>query len=166
MQFIKTPITYKDDSLTIARDLTTHIARIDNFIELIVFTPRGSFIADSELGFEYWEHEYSNIHCRSFNNGQNETFSNIGAYYELTLRECKESIETSLRIYEPQLKQVGVFIELNPVSKENDGKRKIRSKYEVVIKVTGVLDNGLGTLTPYKKGISFLMEPTVKGIKI
>ncbi len=167
MRFIKTPITYEGDSLAIARSLEDHIAKIDNFIELIVFSPRGSFAADDEFGFEYWNHEYSNIHCRNFNNGQNETFINgNGGYYEVTLRECKESIENSLRIYEPQLKQIGVFIELNSVTNENGIQRKLLSKYEVVIKVTGMLDNGLGTMIPYKKEISFLMEPTVKRIKI
>ena len=167
MQFIKTPITYEGDSQTIARNIENHIAEIDNFIELIVFTPRGSFVADDEFGFEYWNHEYSNVHYRNFNNGQNESFTNIsGAFYEVTLRECKESIENSLRIYEPQLKQIGVFIELNSVTMENGIQRNLRSKYEVVIKVTGMLDNGLGTMTPYKKEISFLMEPTVKQIKI
>ncbi len=167
MKFIKTPISYENDSQTIARKLADHIAKIDNFIELIVFTPRGSFVADDEFGFEYWNHEYSNIHCRNFNNGQNESFINgLGTYNEVTLKECKESIENSLRIYEPQLKQIGVFIELNSVTKENGVQRKLLSKYEVVIKVTGMLDNGLGTMSPYKKEISFLMEPTVKQIKI
>ncbi len=166
MQFIKTPITFEEDSQTIARNLADHIAKIDNFIELIVFTPRGSFTADDEFGFEYWNHEYSNIHCRDFNNGQNEASINVNAgYYEVTLRECKESIENSLRIYEPQLKQIRVFIELNSVTKESAIHRKLLSKYEVVIKVTGMLDSGLGTFTPYRKEIRFLMEPTVKQIR-
>lgn len=35
-----------------------------------------------------------------------------------------------------------------------------------MVKVTGMLEEGLGTFTPYKKEISFLMEPTVKRYKI
>lgn len=165
MAFIKTPLTYKDNPGIIVRSLEERIAMIDNFIELIVFSPKGSFIADDDFGFEYWNHEYSNVHFRSFNHGQNGTYSN-GLYNEVTLKECKESIEKSLSIYEPQLKQVNVSIELGSIKTGNESNHKLLSKYEVTIIITGVLDDGLGTIAPYKKEISFLMEPTVKRIKI
>ncbi len=165
MAFIKTPLTYKGNTGIIARSLEERIAMIDNFIELIVFSPKGSFIADDDFGFEYWNHEYSNVHFRSFNHGQNGTYSN-GLYNEVTLKECKESIEKSLSIYEPQLKQVNVSIELGSIKIGNESNHKLLSKYEVMIIITGVLDDGLGTIAPYKKEISFLMEPTVKRIKI
>lgn len=164
MGFIKTPLSYESDSLIIARNLKERIAMIDNFIELIIFSSKGSFVADGDFGFEYWNHEYSNIHFRSFNSGQNLLYGN-GTYSEVTLQECKESIEKSLAIYEPQLKQVGVLIELDGVKKEtNSDNNKIMSKYKVSIKVTGVLEDGLGTFTSYKKEVSFLMEPTAKRI--
>jgi hypothetical protein len=165
MAFIKTPLTYEDNTGIIARTLEERVAMIDNFIDLIVFSPKGSFIADDDFGFEYWNHEYSNVHFRSFNHGQNGTYSN-GLYNEVTLKECKESIEKSLSIYEPQLKQVNVSIELGSIKTENESNHKLLSKYEVTIIITGVLDDGLGTIAPYKKEISFLMEPTVKRIKI
>ena len=165
MAFIKTPLTYEDNTGIIARTLEERVAMIDNFIDLIVFSPKGSFIADDDFGFEYWNHEYSNVHFRSFNHGQNGTYSN-GLYNEVTLKECKESIERSLSIYEPQLKQVNVSIELGSIKTENESNHKLLSKYEVTIIITGVLDDGLGTIAPYKKEISFLMEPTVKRIKI
>lgn len=165
MAFIKTPLTYEDNTGIIARTLEERVAMIDNFIELIVFSPKGSFIADDDFGFEYWNHEYSNVHFRSFNHGQNGNYSN-GLYNEVTLKECKESIEKSLSIYEPQLKQVNVSIELGSIKTENESNHKLLSKYEVTIIITGVLDDGLGTIAPYKKEISFLMEPTVKRIKI
>lgn len=165
MAFIKTPLTYEDNTGIIARSLEERVAMIDNFIELIVFSPKGSFIADDDFGFEYWNHEYSNVHFRSFNHGQNGTYSN-GLYNEVTLKECKESIEKSLFIYEPQLKQVNVSIELGSIKTGNESNHKLLSKYEVTIIITGVLDDGLGTIAPYKKEISFLMEPTVKRIKI
>ena len=158
-------MTYKDNTGIIARSLEKRIEMIDNFIELIVFSPKGSFIADDDFGFEYWNHEYSNVHFRSFNHGQNGTYSN-GLYNEVTLKECKESIEKSLFIYEPQLKQVNVSIELGSIKTGNESNHKLLSKYEVTIIITGVLDDGLGTIAPYKKEISFLMEPTVKRIKI
>lgn len=165
MAFIKTPLTYEDNTGIIARTLEERVAMIDNFIDLIVFSPKGSFIADDDFGFEYWNHEYSNVHFRSFNHGQNGTYSN-GLYNEVTLKECKESIEKSLFIYEPQLKQVNVSIELGSIKTGNESNHKLLSKYEVTIIITGVLDDGLGTIAPYKKEISFLMEPTVKRIKI
>lgn len=165
MAFIKTPLIYENNTGIIARSLEERVAMIDNFIELIVFSPKGSFIADDDFGFEYWNHEYSNVHFRSFNHGQNGTYSN-GLYNEVTLKECKESIEKSLSIYKPQLKQVYVSIELGSIKTENESNHKLLSKYEVTIVITGVLDDGLGTIVPYKKEISFLMEPTVKRIKI
>ena len=165
MAFIKTPLTYENNTEIIAKSLEEKVAMIDNFIELIVFSPKGSFIADDDFGFEYWNHEYSNVHFRSFNHGQNGTYSN-GLYNEVTLKECKESIEKSLSIYEPQLKQVNVSIELGSIKIGNESNHKLLSKYEVMIIITGVLDDGLGTIAPYKKEISFLMEPTVKRIKI
>ncbi len=165
MAFVKTPLTYENNTGIIARGLEERVAMIDNFIELIVFSPKGSFIADDDFGFEYWNHEYSNVHFRSFNHGQNGTYSN-GLYNEVTLKECKESIEKSLSIYEPQLKQVNVSIELGSIKTENESNHKLLSKYEVTIIITGVLDDGLGTMAPYKKEISFLMEPTVKRIRI
>ena len=164
MNFVKPPNTYNHNSSQIARTLSERIEMIDNFIELIVFTPCGKFIADDSFGFEYWNHEYSNVHFRSFNNGQNGNFSS-GIYNEITLKECKESIVNSLRIYEPQLKQIGVTIELNSIN-NNDEKKTIRSKYEVFVKVTGMLDDGLGIFTPYSKEMRFMMEPTVKRIRI
>ena len=165
MAFIKTPLSCEDNTGIIARCLEERVAMIDNFIELIVFSPKGSFIADDDFGFEYWNHEYSNVHFKSFNHGQNGTYSN-GLYNEVTLKECKESIEKSLCIYEPQLKQVNVSIELGSIKKGNESNHKLLSKYEVTIIIIGVLDDGLGTIVPYKKEISFLMEPTVKRIKI
>ena len=153
MAFIKTPLTYEDNTGIIARTLEERVAMIDNFIDLIVFSPKGSFIADDDFGFEYWNHEYSNVHFRSFNHGQNGTYSN-GLYNEVTLKECKESIEKSLSIYEPQLKQVNVSIELGSIKTENESNHKLLSKYEVTIIITGVLDDGLGTIAPYKKEIN------------
>ena len=165
MALIKTPLSYENNTGIIARNIEQKIAMIDNFIELVAFSPKGSFIADDDFGFEYWNHEYSNVHFRSFNHGQNGTYSN-GLYNEVTLKECKESIEKSLNIYEPQLRQVNVSIELGSIKTENESNHKLLSKYEVTIIITGVLDDGLGTIAPYKKEISFLMEPTVKRIRI
>lgn len=165
MAFVKSPITYERGSAFITRSLEERTAMIDNFIELIVFSPKGCFVADDDFGFEYWNHEYSNVHLLNFNRGQNENYSN-GLYNEVTLKECKESIEKSLNVYEPQLKQVNVLIELGSIKAERKIDHKLLSKYEVTVKISGVLDDGLGTLMPYNKDVCFLMEPTVKRIRI
>lgn len=161
--YVKTPIAYKEQSLFLRRNLQDRWEVIDNLIELIVFTPRGSFPADSDFGFEYWNNEYSNVNFRDFNNGQNGALVN-GLYNEITRKECQESIKRSLEMYDVLLKQIDVSIELRSVDSEQ--RKKITSKFQVVVKVTGLLEEGLGTFTPYKKEISFLMEPTVKRYKI
>ena len=44
--------------------------------------------------------------------------------------------------------------------------RKVFSKYEVSVRVTGFLDDGLGMVKKYEKKVMFFMEPTVKQITI
>ena len=159
MGYIKVPISYtKNNSSEIKREIEDRTAMIDNLIELIVFTPR-----DADFGFEYWNNEYANVNFRDFNNGQNGALVN-GLYNEITRKECQDSIKRSLETYDVLLKQIDVSIELHSVDSEQ--RKKIASKFQVVVKVTGMLDEGLGTFTPYKKEISFLMEPTVKRYKI
>lgn len=164
MEYIKVPISYTRNNVTeIKREIEDRTSMIDNLIELIVFTPRGSFPADADFGFEYWNNEYSNVNFRDFNNGQNGAFVN-GLYNEITRKECQESIRRSLETYDVLLKQIDVSIELRPVDPEQ--KKHIASKFQVVVKVTGMLEEGLGTFTPYEKEISFLMEPTIIRYKI
>lgn len=164
MEYIKVPISYTRNNVTeIKREIEDRTSMIDNLIELIVFTPRGSFPADADFGFEYWNNEYSNVNFRDFNNGQNGAFVN-GLYNEITRKECQESIRRSLETYDVLLKQIDVSIELRPVDPEP--KKHIASKFQVVVKVTGMLEEGLGTFTPYGKEISFLMEPTIIRYKI
>ena len=156
--YIKTPlqINGSEEERTLDRPLHDDIARLDNLVELVIFTPRGSFPADPDFGFEYWNHEYSNVHFREFNNEQ-KTLST-----EVTRQACIDSVRDSLATYEPALKHVEVSVELSALSLESQLKRKTKSKYEVMVRVDGELDNGLGTMRPYSKTISFLMEPTVK----
>lgn len=168
MHFIVTPLKFRQDdsSISIERNIDDRIKMIDNLIELIVFTPKGSFAADPDFGFEYWNHEYSNVHFRDFNNEHSAALRG-GLYNEITKKECQESVRRSIETYEPQLKHVNVAIELNSIGVEKQWHRKkIISKYEVSVRVVGVLDDGLGTIVPYEKGILFFMEPTVKQISI
>lgn len=167
MAFIKTPLTFldSDSQIRIAYDLEDRIRMLDNLIELIIFTPRGSFIADPDFGFEYWNHEYSNIHYREFNS-DHTSYSVGGLSDEVTKEECKRSIYQSLEQYDPQLKQVDVSIEINAAEVEKQRRKKVPSKYVVTISVEGIIDDGLGTTTPYKKDVVFLMEPTAKKYRL
>lgn len=156
--FLSTPLTYNDEKGTsgLNRTLCDIVAMLDNLVELIIFTPRGIFPADPDFGFEYWNHEYSNIYLKDFSNGQ-KTIST-----EVTKLACEESVRDSLATYMPSLKHVTVEMKLLAISSEERAERKTKSKYEVTIEVRGDLDNGLGTTHPYENTVRFLMEPTIR----
>ena len=163
MSYISTPLAYKSSSngLHIKRDLTSEIEQLDNLVELIAFTPRGSFLADPDFGFEYWNHEYSNIQYRTFNSGQGGLFGDKTSQ-EVTKLECQESIRQSLMTYAPQLTRVEVAVELNAAQLgEQQNGRKIQSKHMVTIHVEGDFDNGIGSYK-YEKKVEFLLEPSAK----
>jgi len=162
MKFINTPLVFLSSGTQMQRNIEDRFAMLDNLVELIVFTPRGSFTADPDFGFEYWNHEFSNLHYREFNANQTG-FANIGSLQnEVTKRECEESVRISLAAYEPMLKNVSVSIELDSAIAKQRRKRRIASKYEVNVVVEGNLDDGLGTMRPYRKNVVFLVEPTVR----
>lgn len=162
MSFISIPLAYQSPSeLHIERNLETEFEVLDNLIELIAFTPRGSFLADPDFGFEYWNHEYSNIQYRTFNSGQGVLLGNKNGQ-EITKLDCQDSIRQSLLTYAPQLTKVEVSVELNAAQySERQHKKKVLSRHIVSIIVEGELDNGIGT-DKYKKKIEFLMEPSAK----
>jgi hypothetical protein len=60
------------------------------------------------------------------------------------------------------LKNVTVSIVLDTAENKQVRRKKTASKYEVNVVVEGQLDDGLGTLQPYRKNVVFLVEPTVK----
>ena len=163
MDFISTPLSYHDDesTLKLKRKSCSQTDLLDNLVELIVFTPRGSFLADPDFGFEYWNHEYSNIQYRPFNSGQSRMLADP-LESEVTKLECQESIQKSLLIYAPQLKNVSVDVQIDAAfNKEPQRKKKVQSKHFVSINIKGELDSGIST-SPYKKKVEFLMEPTAK----
>ena len=162
MIFSSTPLSFNntDTGINIVRDIDERISMLDNLVELIVFTPKGSFVGDPDFGFEYWNHEYSNVDYREFNNEQ------TGVLSEITKKECQESIRQSLSTYAPQLKHVTVSMELNSAEAERLRKKKVPSKYIVIVKVEGIIEDGLGTTCQYEKSVMFLMEPTAKRYRI
>ena len=161
MRFVSTPLQFIDSVTKLLRDIEDRILMLDNLVELIVFTPRGDFEADPDFGFEYWNHEFSNVHYREFNASQSGIVGG-SLYNEVTKKECEDSIRQSLASYEPMLKNVMVSIELDTASQRQRRKRRVASKYAVNVIVEGGIDDGLGTLRPYRKVVVFLVEPTVK----
>lgn len=133
---------------------------IDNILDLIVFTPKGSFIADPDFGFEYWNHEFSNINVREFNNNYLGMVSNVKTLNEISRKQCEISLKESILSYEPRLHQPDVKVELDINNKKS--RKSIPSKYEMRIMITGSLDDGLGIMRPYEKRISFMVEPIAK----
>ncbi|MBR0494257.1 MAG: hypothetical protein IJJ83_10935 [Muribaculaceae bacterium] len=165
-KFISTPLNFiernSSKAVHLGRDIDNRIEMLDNLIELIVFTPRGSFDADPDFGFEYWNHEYSNIHYMDFNNDNSGTAI---SYNEVTKRECQESVRLSLQTYYPQLKNVTVLIDLAIADADKQRRKKVMSKYSVKVTVKGVISDGLGTNRDYSKDVIFLVEPTAKQLR-
>lgn len=145
-----------DSSIRLEPTLSDTVAMLDNLIELAVFTPRGSFTADPDFGFEYWNYEYVNIDIRGFNDGQRMSNSDVSK------QVCEDSIKDSITAYDSNLKKISASMELKLLSHSEQRRRKTSSRYEVVVRVTGELDDGLGTMRPYYKEVRFLMEPVAK----
>jgi len=133
---------------------------IDNILDLIVFTPKGAFVADPDFGFEYWNHEFSNINVREFNNNYLGMVSNVRTLNEISRKQCENSLKESILCYEPRLRQPDVRVELEINIKHS--RKSMPSKYEMRILITGSLDDGLGITRPYEKRISFMVEPIAK----
>lgn len=129
---------------------------IDGIIDLIVFTPKGSFSADPEFGFEYWNHEFSNINIREFNNNYLGMMPDDLIVNDISRTQCEQSLQESIINYEPRLHNPQVSVELDLNTKTGP---KIKSKYEMRIYISGLIDDGLGMMRQYEKHISFMVEP-------
>ena len=137
---------------------------IDRILDLIVFTPKGTFSADPEFGFEYWNHEFSNIDVREFNNSYMGMMTDSRSLNDVSRKQCELSLKESIIEYEPRLISPDVKIELDINDKIR--KKNTQSKYEMRIMISGSIDDGLGIVRPFEKRISFMVEPTAKKISI
>lgn len=137
---------------------------INSMLELIIFTPKGSFAADPEFGFEYWNHEFSNIDVREFNNSYMGMVSDSKMLNDVSRKQCEQSLKDSISSYEPRLlnPEVKIELEINGTLR----KRKSQPKYEMRIMINGAIDDGLGIARPFEKRISFMVEPIAKKISI
>ncbi len=130
---------------------------IDSLLDLIVFTPKGSFSADPDFGFEYWNYEFSNLNVREFNNNYLGMMTVTRPLNEVSRKQCEDSLKNSILTYEPRLHQPEVKVEL--ILNTQATKRNIQSKYEMKIMISGKIDDGLGITRPYEKRIAFMVEP-------
>lgn len=167
MNYILTPLSFQpsETAVTIEREIEDKIAMMDNLVELVAFTPIGSFNADPDFGLEYWNNEYVNISDTHFNTGADRN-----AYDKQCLKEqCEASIVDSIKAYLPEkLNATDIVVTMNLKDDESSirGTRKVYSHHVVVIHVAAKIDNGMGTSFQYTREISFMVEPTVKKIKI
>lgn len=150
-----------DSKLRIARNIEQTTTMLDNLIDIVVFTPKGSFTADPDFGLAFWTQEYANLRSREFNNGHTTDMTNS----EITKEECEESIRRSIATFAPEMHDLEVTLELNACDESMRRRKKVPSKYKVTIHVSGRIDNGLGTMSPYTKDVEFLVEPAMKTTK-
>lgn len=148
------------DSVTLDKESGGIENCINSILDLIVFTPKGTFSADPEFGFEYWNHEFSNINVRDFNNSYIGVVADSQSLNDVSRKQCELSLKESITAYEPRLLNPEVKIELEINDKIR--KKKSQSKYEMRIMITGSIDDGLGIVKPFERRISFMVEPTAK----
>ena len=88
------PLSIKFDRQSILEKESGDIEQcIGSILELIVFTPKGSFSADPEFGFEYWNHEFSNINVREFNNSYMGMMANTQSLNEISRKQCEHRLQ-------------------------------------------------------------------------
>ena len=164
MEYTSAPLSFLPSgrSIKIERTIKERITMMDNLVELVVFTPRGSFHADPDFGLEYWNYEYANFSDTQFNN-------NIGLdeYSQQSAKErCEASIAESIMAYAPDKLKIRE-IHVTMCMEDNETTRKGEwSHHKVGICITAKIDDGLGTTFDYDRSISFMVEPTVKKISI
>lgn len=140
---------------------------LGNLLEMIVFTPRGSFGADPDFGFEYWNNEYSNTDYEAFNTNQ-DTRPDANDQQQLNRQDCIESIKKSMETYAPFFKvdDVRLIIEGADIDKQEysgngQGKKQVYSRCRVELEVRGYISEE-DKETFWSKNVSFLVEPTAK----
>lgn len=157
-EFTSMPLTIHLTSFPmLERELGNVDKCIDRILELIVFTPKGSYSADPEFGFEYWNHEFYNLNVREFNNNYMSIMTDTKSVNGISRKQCETSLRNSILAYEPRLQHPEVKVELDINSKPAN--MNMQSKYEMRIIITGEIDDGLGVSRAYEKRIAFMVEP-------
>ncbi len=168
-RYISEPVNFHRDetntNFTIERNIAEQDAMLKNLLELIVFTPIGSFSADPDFGLEYWNQEYVNINESQFNNnyGRDEDYCRLS-----TKDRCEKSIAENIIEYAPEnlkMRNVQVVVSLKDINGSERSHRKVYSHHEIVVFVSADIDDGMGTTRPFEHKVSFMVEPTVKKTK-
>lgn len=168
MKFVSSPLHFQTSghSVTISRDIKYRIAMMDNLVELVAFTPRGSFNADPDFGLEFWNHEYSNVKEDQFNN---KDTGKDKFHKKSTKERCEASFAESIITYAPEslkVKDIHVEMNLKDTDTTHHGHHRVYSHHEVEIIVSAQFDNGLGTTFDYNRKVSFMVEPTARKRRI
>ena len=88
-EFVNIPLTISlEDSPKLEYERGDLEHGIDNILDLIVFTPKGTFSADPEFGFEYLNHEFSNVNVREFNNSYVGLMSSSRKLNDVNRKQC------------------------------------------------------------------------------
>jgi len=160
MNFISTPIKLlpSDGGLTFSRPFEDPVDMMDNLVDMIVLTPKGSFNADPDFGFEYWDPVYADVSPLQYNaNPGNNEYSR-----QYVKEKCERGIVECIVNYAPVcLKVSDVFVEmsLRDDKVRQIGSRKVYSHREVAVTVSAKIDDGMGTVRDYHREITFMMEP-------
>ncbi len=160
-EFIDVPLSVSvEEKAVLARSRSSVEKNIEDMLDLIVFTPKGAFSADPDFGFEYWNHEFSNMDVRRFNDSYLESSFDASSVAAISRKQCEKSLVESISAYEPRLQSPVVKIELDVNGSPR--RRKVQPKYEMRIMISGSIDDGLGICRPYEKKISFMVEPVIR----
>ncbi len=170
MNYINIPLDFTEGEIFVSplRKQMSKKELLDKLIDMIVFTPRGSFSADPDFGFRYWDNEYANVIYTDFNSDQNKITN--GEKNEVTKEKCKNSIKENLATYAPylQIDVDGISLIVGPAEVERQNKeqgRHVYSRSKVTLSIKGrIMEEDSSTI--YQKEVVFFMEPTVKRYKI
>lgn len=163
MKYISAPISFVStgDSLSPERSINDSIAMLDNLIEMIALTPKGSFNADPDFGFEYWDPVFADVSAMQYN-----TATGLDEYSRQGIKErCEAGIAECVMAYAPaslRVSDVNVVMNLKDDKVRIIGSRKVYFHREVELSVSAKIDDGMGTMRDYAREITFMMEPILK----
>ena len=156
--YYQTPLNISEENLSIAQEASSVRESIDSFLELAVFTPKGSFKPDADFGFEFWSNEFQNFVIKNFNSrtSDDKLLNNRG---EKTNKDaCERGLKKCIELYETRLSNVRV--EMNLEQKNSSGINEI--KYDVHLKISGEMEIDKFVSENYTKEIRFSVGPVIR----
>ena len=162
--YYQTQLNISEENLSIAQEASSVRESIDSFLELVVFTPKGSFKPDSDFGFEFWSNEFQNFVIKNFNSRTSDAnlLNNRG---EKTNKEaCEKGLKKCIELYETRLKNVRIEMNLdqNDVGKQGHNTGINEIKYDVHLKISGEMAIDQFVSENYTKEIRFSVGPVIR----